>query len=179
MMKRLPHLLLLVLSMVSCFQEDSSPANGIPFNGSGYRPIYATETELRNVIVTSAEALRAPGKIYSLNPYLFVNEIGKGVHIIDNTDPKNPENISFISIPGNYDIAAKGSWLYADNVTDLLVFDISNPLQPKLSKRIANAIPALSYPPYQSIYFECADASKGAIIGWEKVPMNVRPNCFR
>ncbi|MCE7041071.1 hypothetical protein [Dyadobacter sp. CY312] len=178
-MKNLPLLLLCVLVMTSCWPEDREPINGIEFDGTAYKPIYATEAELQNVKVTESLPLTSPGKIYLLDPYLFVNESGKGIHIIDNSDPKNPKNLSFISILGNYDIAAKGNWLYVDNVTDLIVFDISDPKQPKLAKRIANAIPANSYPPFQNIYFECVDTKKGTVVGWEKVPMNAAPNCYR
>jgi hypothetical protein len=166
--------------MSSCLtQAEDAPMNGVPFDGTGYKPIYATDAELHDVGITSSEALRSPGKIYVLDRYLFVNEMGKGVHIIDNSDPKNPKNLSFISILGNHDIAAKGTWLYADNATDLLVFDISDPTSPKLSKRIADAIPVQKYPPFQNIYFECADDKKGTVVGWEKVTMATRPNCFR
>jgi hypothetical protein len=165
---------------MSCQTENGSePVNGINFDGTGYRPIYATSTELINVRTTEAQALSDPGKIYLLDPYIFVNERGKGVHIIDNSDPKNPDNLAFISIPGNNDIAAKGSWLYADNVTDLLVFDISNPKVPKLTKRIPDAIPVTNYPPFQNIYFECVNNKNGVVVGWEKVPMSARPECYR
>ena len=179
-MKNLLLPLLLALGLISCITDDNDePINGIYFDGTGYRPVYATAAELADIKITDAVALSEPGKIYLLDPYIFVNERGKGVHIIDNTDPKNPDNMAFISIPGNYDMAAKGNWLYADNVSDLLVFDISNPKVPKLNKRIANAIPVNDYPPFQGVYFECADSKSGVIVGWEKVPMSSRPKCYR
>lgn len=178
-MKNLLPSLLVVLCLSSCWTPEASPVNGVEFDGTGYRPIYATQAEIENIKVTSGVALSDPGKIYLLGQFLFVNERGKGVHIIDNTDPKNPDNMAFISIPGNNDIAAKGNWLYADNAYDLVVFDISDPKQPKLTKRIPNAIPAADYPPFQNIYFECADKKQGAVIGWEKVSMGSIPNCFR
>ena len=178
-MKNLLPSLLLVLCMSSCWTQEASPVNNVEFDGTGYKPIYATPTEIENIKITNALGLTDPGKIYLLDPYIFVNERGKGVHIIDNSDPKNPDNMAFISIPGNYDIAAKGNWLYADNVSDLLVFDISDPKQPKLTKRIPNAIPAVDYPPFQNIYFECVNKKNGIVIGWEKVPMASVPNCYR
>lgn len=180
MMKTLPHLLFILLLMSSCMtQSDEAPMNGRPFDGTGYKPIYATDTELQAISVTNSEPLRSPGKIYVLDRYLFINEMGKGVHIIDNADPKNPKNLSFISILGNYDIAAKGTWLYADNAKDLLVFDISSPTEPRLTKRIPDAIPVQNYPPFQNVYFECIDGKKGTVVGWEKVTMPTQPNCFR
>lgn len=99
-------------------------------------------TELRgpgSVNVREATDLEKPGKIYVRGNILFINEVKKGVHIIDNTDPKNPKNLSFVEILGNADIAVKGNVLYADSYTDFLVFDISQPTQPRLMKRIENA----------------------------------------
>jgi len=43
---------------------------------------------------------------------------GEGIHIIDNSTITNPKFVSFIKIPGNYDIAVKGSVLYADSYID-------------------------------------------------------------
>jgi len=70
--------------------------------------------------------ITAPGKIYLYGQYLFINESGKGIHIINNSDKRNPGQVGFINIPGNYDMAVKGDILYADNYVDLLAFDISN-----------------------------------------------------
>jgi hypothetical protein len=173
-------LIFLIFPVLSCVTNvNNDPDNGITFDGTGYRPVYATESEVKNIITQAALPLKEPGKIYLFNSFLFINEKGKGVHIIDNADPKNPNNLSFISIPGNYDIAVKGKWLYADNATDLVVFDISNPKEPKMTKRVANAITNLNYPPFQNIYFECADAKNGVVMGWEKVTMSSKPSCYR
>ncbi|MDQ1087068.1 hypothetical protein QE390_001614 [Siphonobacter sp. SORGH_AS 1065] len=97
--------------------------------------------DLRNngVAIAGAKSLEKPGKIYVKGSYLFINEIKKGIHIIDNSDPNNPKNLSFLSILGNADMAVKGNMLYADSYTDFLVFDLSDPTQPKLLKRIENA----------------------------------------
>ncbi len=155
----------------------SEPA--VQFDGTAYRPVYMTAETVREIAILPARGLSEPGKIYWKEPYLFVNEKGKGIHIIDNTDPSHPENISFIAIPANYDMAVRGNWLYADNLTDLLVFDMSNPRDVKLAKRMEKTIPAYEFPPYTNVYFECADASKGVVVGWEKVRMESQPRCRR
>jgi hypothetical protein len=76
-------------------------------------------------------------------------------------------------------MAVKDNWLYADNAADLVVLDISDPKLPKVVKRISDAIPAMSFPPYTNVYFECADSKKGVVVGWEKVNMEIKPSCFR
>ncbi|WP_439559345.1 hypothetical protein [Dyadobacter sp.] len=178
-MKNAFRLLSLVLICLACVEPNDNAPNGVPFNGTGYKPIYSTAEEAAKVQVAAAQPLVQPGKIYLFDPYIFVNETGKGIHIIDNKDPKNPKNLSFISITGNYDIAVKENWLYADNLSNLLVFDISDPLSPKLVKTINDAITVNNFPPYQNIYFECADTKKGLVVGWEKVSMATQPKCFR
>ena len=77
-------------------------------------------TELRSSLKTlPAQELENPGKIYVKDNYLFINEVKKGIHVIDNTNPASPKAISFIQILGNIDIAVKDNILYADMPTTL------------------------------------------------------------
>jgi hypothetical protein len=69
--------------------------------------------------------MNATGKIYFKDGYMYVNEPGKGVHIINNLNPSDPIAVKFLKIPGNYDLAIKGNTLYADSYVDLVAFDIS------------------------------------------------------
>jgi hypothetical protein len=94
----------------------------------GTESVRVTLNELRTSIKTlPAQDLENPGKIYIKDNYLFINEVKKGIHIIDNSNPSLPKAISFIQILGNVDIAVKGNILYADSYTDFVAFDISNP----------------------------------------------------
>lgn len=68
-----------------------------------------------------------PGKIYVKDNYLFINEIKKGIHIFDNSNPEKPQSIAFLKIPGVIDMAVKENTLYADSYTDIVAFDISDP----------------------------------------------------
>lgn len=103
-----------------------------------FNPVYMTKAQLRNISIEEAKPLKNPGKIYVFGKYLFINEFYEGVHIFDNSDKANPINLSFISIPGNVDIAVKENTLYADNFLDLLNFDISDPQNPKYIGSIEN-----------------------------------------
>jgi len=105
-------------------------------------PVYMTTNEVRNSFaVDPPETLSTTGKIYYLAPYLFINKPGEGIHVIDNSDPANPVNLNFINIPGNYDMAAKGSMLYADSFIDLLAIDISNLDDVKIVSRVEDVFP--------------------------------------
>ncbi len=107
-----------------------------------YIPVYQSFDEFRNgVKVTSPIELQNPGKIYIFGNYLFICESGKGVHIINNGNPTKPVPVSFIEIPGNGDIAVRNGILYADSYIDLVAIDISDPLNPKVIKRINDLFP--------------------------------------
>jgi hypothetical protein len=91
-----------------------------------YEPVYTTVAEVRaGVTLLSPQSIEAVGKIYFKDGMLFVNEPGKGIHIINNTDPSNPKALKFLQVPGNYDLAIKGNTLCADSYVDLVAFDIS------------------------------------------------------
>ena len=50
-------------------------------------PVYMTTQEIREAFeFREPVELPFPGKIYLFGDYLFVNEIGKGIHIINNMD---------------------------------------------------------------------------------------------
>jgi hypothetical protein len=89
-----------------------------------------------------AKDLESPGKIYIKDNYLFINEVKKGFHIIDNSNPAAPKKIAFVRIPGNVDIAVLGNTLYADSYMDILAFDITDPKAPKQVSRVESVFPS-------------------------------------
>ena len=92
-----------------------------------------TEPKLSN-----QSQLKNPGKIYMYKNALYINERGKGIHVYDNSDPSNPIDKGFVKIHSNYDVAVKGNTLYASSYTDILLFDVSNPLNPVYLSREKN-----------------------------------------
>ncbi|MDG2342783.1 MAG: hypothetical protein ACJZ0Y_05775 [Cytophagales bacterium] len=90
-------------------------------------PIYSSMEVLRDSVkFVDPREINNPGKLNYKGGYLFISETSKGIHIINNKNINNPINIGFIVLPGNYDIATKGDYLYADSYLDLVVFDISD-----------------------------------------------------
>ena len=86
-----------------------------------YTPIYKTLEDIRSEIrLEASRDLCNPGKMFLYGDFIYVNDIGKGIHIINNSDPSSPSPIGFINIPGNVDIAVKNTTLYADNYIDLV-----------------------------------------------------------
>jgi len=119
--------------------KDSCESTQIFFR---FDPIYMTRSEIvAGFGMEGARPLEQPGKIYYYQDYLLINERYEGVHIIDNKDPENPVHLSFVSIPGNVDMAVRGDLLYADSYVDLLTLDISDPLNPRLLSRSEDVFP--------------------------------------
>ncbi len=118
---------------------------------SFYRPVFTTKEELKsNINSGNPKEVSEPGKIVVLGNYLFLNEVDKGIHVIDITQPYAPVNISFITLPGCLDLAIKGNYLYADCYTDLVTLDISNPLQITVKQFRNGVFPHRNYGGYSS-----------------------------
>jgi hypothetical protein len=114
-----------------------------------YTPVYKTLTQVRaHMKAELPQPLVSPAKMYISGNYIFLNEPGKGIHIIDNSNPAAPKNLSFINIPGNVDLAVKGNYLYADSYSDIAVFDISSPTDVRAVKFYDNVLKG-----YNGIYW--------------------------
>jgi hypothetical protein len=125
----------LILTASSCVKDTCKKTYRI------YTPQYKKLSQVRAEMTSQpAEAIASPGKLYVYGNYIFLNERGKGVHIIDNSNPAAPRNTAFIKIPGSYDMAVKGNYLYADSYSDLVVLDISNPNNVTPKKFIDNIL---------------------------------------
>jgi len=120
-------LILSALLGLSLFLESCTDTCEQQNTYSYYEPVYMPLSALRSSIaVQEPQPITAVGKIYVKAGYLFVNEPGEGIHVINNEDPENPQPIHFIAIPGNVDIAIRNNILYADSYIDLVALDISN-----------------------------------------------------
>lgn len=176
---RQPILLPILCAVLTACNISPAPPLVGSFDGTAYVPVYINAEDATKVTAGPPQDIEDPGKIHLREPYIFINDKGRGIHIIDNTDDTAPRKVAFINIPGNLDMAVKGQFLYADNLTDLLTFDISNPENIRMIKRIPDAFPVRDFPPQVNVHFECVDKTKGIVIGWEKVKMVQKPKCWR
>lgn len=139
-------------------------------------PVYMSYEKLRapeTISTDIIEPLVNTGKIYFKDNYIFINDKYEGIHIIDNMDPANPQNISYITIPGNTDISIKGNLLYANSFVDLVVIDISNIENAIEVGRLEDAFP-YDYPMIENEYGAYGvDDEKGLIVGWELEEMAI------
>lgn len=125
-------------------------------------PVYLSPEDIRaSFEIMPPIEVTNTGKIYLYQNYILLNEPGKGIHVINNKNKELPEIISFINIPGNYEMAVRGDRLFADSYMDLVVIDISNPEAVTLTKRIKDIFLNLAQ---QNQYY---DPENGILIDWE------------
>lgn len=138
-MKRLYVLPLLALALFQGACTDKCTETRVT---KRFTPVSFTQTQIRQgVVIETPRTLQDPGKIYTKDGFLFINEIKQGIHIIDNRNPDAPRMVSFIRIPGNGDIAVRNNILYADSYMDLVALDISDVVNIKVVKRVNNVFP--------------------------------------
>jgi len=131
-------------------------------------PVYMAYDDFRASFEKSAPIeISHPGKMYFKDGYLFVNEYGKGIHIIDNSNPASPQKVAFYEIMGNVDMAIKGNILYADSYIDLLAIDITDLENPVEIDRIENVFPEIVPEGEEWFPYAMVDKSKGVIVDWE------------
>ncbi|WP_163718119.1 LVIVD repeat-containing protein [Mangrovibacterium lignilyticum] len=131
-------------------------------------PVYMTYDELRTAIGTEdSHPLVKPGKIYFKDNYIFINEQLGGVHVYNVANPADPVEVTFITIPGNVDIAIKENVLYADSYVDLVAIDVSDLSNIQEVGRIEDIFP-YTIPEYDTDYrVGEVDQEKGVVVGWQ------------
>jgi len=132
-------------------------------------PIYQTLSTFRETIKSQPSSdIINPGKLTVAGRYIFLSEPYKGIHVIDNINPSSPKNVAFINIPGNEDMAIKGNTLFADAYSDLVSFDISNPLNAVAKNFAANVFPdnSIYYTAYNSTGTNINPDDIDVIVGW-------------
>jgi hypothetical protein len=135
-------------------------------------PIYKSRAAvLQDVKLQGSQKIEKAGKIFSYGNYLFINDVDKGIHIIDNSNPAVPNKTGFLNIEGNLDLWVRNNLLYADCYDNLLVIDIHDMHNIQLLESLPNVFP-------QRDYNEAAiDASKGYVVGWQQRDTSVVINC--
>ena len=137
-----------------------------------FKPVYKTKDEvLAQVKTTGAQPINTTGKLFIRDHYVFLNEPDKGVHIIDFSNPADPVNLSFASIPGNNEIAVRDHYLYADCYTSLIILDIADPLNIKKVNILENVFPE------KGIISVPTDASK-FLVSWERKDTVIKRNAY-
>ena len=181
-MKRLPFVFIL-LFFCSCWKPyRNQPDPYYERKVWDSKPIYAAVTTAKKVeYLLGKQPIVHAGNIYAYQHLVFQVDIGRGIHVIDNTVPANAERIGYIKVNGCAQISIKDAYLYTNSYADLITIDLSNPSDLRETSRLQNAFPELgsSYPlasPEESGYYECPRMDS-VVIGWTKD--SIFTNCFK
>ena len=159
-------LTVIVLTSVSCEKNDEKEyADYLVAT-----PLMMSQTEFRSSVdILPPRPIDESGKIYAYKDYIFVNDKYRGIHVIDNSNPENPQKVSFIEIAGNVDISIKDDILYADSIMDLIIFDISDINNITIVKRLENVLQQyLTWPVEADIFdWESVNQNEMIQVGWE------------
>ncbi len=131
-------------------------------------PVYMSYDDLRASFgVTSERELARPGKICFKDQFIYINEYQQGIHVVNMSDPSDPQEAAFISVPGNVDMAIRNDVLFADSYIDLLLIDVSDPAGPEEIRRIEGIFEYV-IPPFDNEFpLDKIDQEKGVITGYE------------
>lgn len=138
-----------------------------PVNRSNYSAtVVSRETLEKSITLSSPQPLKDAGKIYLYGNYILINEKYKGLHIVDNTDVRNPKKIAFLGIAGNLDMAVYQQKLYVDNAVDLVTIDFQELLNGKLKvlSRLKNNLPSVPSPDGMRYTYN----TNGIVTAWRK-----------
>lgn len=163
----------MVPAFVSCSDDDSASETAL-----FAIPVYKKLSKIReSVAVGAARQTNSDGKVYVTKDRLFYIAQESGVHIFDNSDPSQPQNIAFLNIEGVHDIAVKENYLFADNYVDMLVFDISDVGNVSLVQTIENVLYFTPDMPGDVVYYDWTEqAGADEIAVGYRTERRARPN---
>ncbi len=162
--------LLLAIGFSACIKDECKQHHTYTY----YVPIYKTNEEVRaNIRSNAPKEIENPGKIYKYGNYILLNDVDRGIHVINNTNPAAPAKVAFIDIPGNVDLAVKDGILYADLYTDLVAINISDPMNARVEKVIDGVFPERRW----SNGFVWNNNPNVTLAGWIKKDTTVVQDC--
>lgn len=136
-MKQLIALFLLLL-LFGCEDqfEDTYRYSHIITQSKTY-PVYLDTSEIDSILVRESAPLEKPFKILSNYNHLFVGEMLKGVHVYQK-QASALQYLCFIECKYLKDFELAGTRLYMNNLVDMVVADVTHPLQLQVIHRQKN-----------------------------------------
>lgn len=140
------------------------------FSYEQYTPVLVERSVLESSVASMpAQELLNPGKIFMRSNLLFVVEKFHGVHVFNNMNPANPQNVGFIRILGCTEVTVKNNSMYASSAVDLVVIDISDIQNVHEVNRVRNVFPEIPSPDGNNWeYSESNRPANTVIIAWNK-----------
>ncbi|MEM6643318.1 MAG: hypothetical protein AAF616_10085 [Bacteroidota bacterium] len=166
----IPVLVIGILTLENCcYDDDCCYGDCDPQREWGLKAVYSNDLD-DIIALEQPRSLVNPSKIYLYRQYLLVNEAQKGIHIFDNSDPRNPLPLHFLKILGGNDVAIKDDVLYADqfdNLVSISLASVADKLEKERLEDVFRNFNAYDVRPEESeVYYECPDPALGTVIDW-------------
>ncbi|TVR79812.1 MAG: hypothetical protein EA409_08775 [Saprospirales bacterium] len=146
----------------------------------GLRPVFISYEDFSLIESQAPREFGELGKIVASGNFLFINEVRKGIHLIDNSYPADPRNLLFWRIPGNRELIIIDNILYADNGKHLLLIDIADFENIQLIDHLKDVYEPETitnfFPANYSGWFACVNEEHGIFNGWEEALLK-NPKC--
>lgn len=140
-------LAMVAFSLTACITDVDDGGTPVFEGTSQFSPVYMSRFQLENSIRTiKGREPKNISKIFMQGNKIYLVEKYKGVHIINNSDKRNPQSESFIAIPGVQDAVVKSNILICDNAIDVIGVDINDTDNAKIAWRKKEIMPALQNP---------------------------------
>lgn len=134
-MKKLLLFIIPVLLLAACGKDSGT----IVATYQKATPIYQDINEVRQqALLEAPRNIKNPGKIFVSDHFLLIGEEGKGIHLVDNTNPETPTPMHFLNVPFNREFFVKDNVIYAESHYDMLKIDISDLSAPRIMARAEN-----------------------------------------
>ena len=160
---------LLVIAIAGCCFLAFQPA---PQRPHSFEPIMMSRADLEaSFSVEPARPIEQPGKLWVYNNYIMVIELYHGIHVIDNSNPNNPQRIRFIRIEGCTEVAVRDGILYANNAVDLIGVKATGDFTSlEVVSRNRSVLPMISSPEHWNDWYYTSKLPDDMIIvRWEPI----------
>ncbi|CAD0007991.1 hypothetical protein [Flavobacterium chungangense] len=115
-MKKLLLLLLIAFVFTSCLRLENNS-----WEENQYKPVVLQRSVFeKSIVLENPQTINKSGKIYIKGDLMFINDVNKGFHVYDYSDPKNPVRLQFIKVPGATDLAIIDDIIYINQAVDLV-----------------------------------------------------------
>ncbi|HKK87279.1 MAG TPA: hypothetical protein VJ917_00430 [Saprospiraceae bacterium] len=166
---------------ISCWEAQDDFPEPFP-NEMGVRPVYFEgEIDTSFINLLPPREFQELGNFVLQDDWMFIIELFEGIHVIDNSDPANPETVAFIEVPSARQITADGNALFVNFFDDLVVLDISNIENLRILDVVESFYNTADFnysPPDYEGFFECVDEKRGEVLGWEQAQLE-DPQCWK
>ena len=142
-MKKTLLLLLITYTFSSCFRPENNS-----WEETYYIPVILQRSVFeKSIVLENPQPIIKSGKIYIKGDLIFINDVNKGFHVYDYSDPKNPVRLQFIKAPGATDLAIIDDIIYINQAVDLVTITYNSAIKKiEITNRNKNVFPQKKSP---------------------------------